>query len=120
MASAVPGVPAGWPAEVPPPGSEDFTARAVDWLLDIVPPGYREHDIFRRWPAALASLAHYHAKAVLEGHRQGYRVVRTELSAAVPPHAMDSVMEVYRTEGQRHADIARAVDLVARALYDAA
>lgn len=121
-APPVPGWPAppGWPAAVPPPGSGDFTERAVDWLLDAVPPGYRDHRLFRRWPALLASLAHYHAKAVLEGHRQGYRTARSELGGTVPPHAMNAVLAVYRTEGQRHAATAHSVDLVARALLDAA
>jgi len=112
-------VPPGWPAGVPPPGSDDFTDRAVDWLLDNVPAGYRDHGIFRRWPAALATLAHYHAQAVLNGHRQGYRTVRTELGGKVPPHAVDAVLDLYREEGQRHAEAARAVDLVARALFHA-
>lgn len=107
----------GWPAEVPPPDSGDFRAGAIRWLLDNVPPGYRDYDIFERWPAALASLAHYHAKAVLDGHRQGYRTVRTDLAGAVPPHAIDDVLEVYRVEGERHASVARQVDLVARALF---
>lgn len=115
----VPPVPPGWPAEVPPPGSDDFTARAVDWLLDKVPTGYRDHGIFSRWPAALASLAHYHVQALLNGYRQGYRTVRTELSGKIPPHAVDAVLAAYRVEGQGHAATAKAIDLVARALFDA-
>lgn len=110
-------VPPGWPAEVPPPDSDDFRIKAIRWLLDQVPSGYREYDIWERWPAALASFAHYHAKAVLDGHRRGYRTVRTDIADAVPPHAIDAVLEVYRVEGARHASTARAVDLVARALF---
>lgn len=111
--------PPGWPAEVTPPSSDDFTDRAVAWLLTIVPPGYGDYDIFLRWPPALASLAHHHAKAVVEGHRQGYRTVRTELASTIPPHAVTEVLEVYRAEGERHAALARQVDLVARALLHA-
>lgn len=110
-------VPPGWPVEVPPPGTDDFRDKAIRWLLGQIPSGYQEHDVFERWPAALASLAHYHVQAVLDGHRQGYRKVRTELADAVPPHVIDAVLEVYRVEGARHARIARAVDLVARALF---
>lgn len=112
-------VPPGWPAEVPPPDSGGFQVGAIRWLLDKVPPGYRGYDVFERWPAALALLAHYHAKAVLDGYRQGYRTVRTDLAGGVPAHVIDAVLEVYRVEGERHAGTARSVDLVARALFHA-
>lgn len=110
-------VPLGWPAEVPPPDSDDFRSKAIRWLLDTTPAGYQDYEIFERWPAALASLAHHHARAVLDGHRQGYRTVRTDLAGSVPPHVIDAVLEVYRVEGARHASTAKAVDLVARALF---
>jgi hypothetical protein len=109
-------VPPGWPAEVPSPGTDSFTEKATGFLLDALPPGYRDHDVFRRWPAALASLAHYHMEAVVVGHRQGFRTARTELGEYVPPHAIDAVLSAYRTEGQRLAAEAQSVDLVARAL----
>lgn len=110
-------VPLGWPIEVPPPDHDDFRGKAIRWLLDQAPPNYRDYDIWERWPAALASLAHYHAQAVLDGHRQGYRTVRTDLADAVPPQVIDAVLELYRVEGERHAKTARSVDLVARALF---
>lgn len=106
----------GWPARVPPPGTDAFTEKATGFLLDALPSGYRDHDVLRRWPAALASLAHYHMEAVIVGHRQGYRTARTELAQHVPPHAIDAVLSAYRTEGQRLAAEAQSIDLVARAL----
>jgi hypothetical protein len=112
-------LPPGWPPEVQPPSSGDFKDSAVAWLLDVVPDTYRDYDIFRRWPPALALLAHYHAHAVLRGHRQGYRIARTELGGSVPAHAMDSILRAYCTEGERFAAAAGAVDLVARALFRA-
>jgi len=63
-------LPLDWPAEVLPPGSEDFEASAVAWLLDIVPPDYRRHPVLRRHPAALAWMARYHAHACVEGARR--------------------------------------------------
>src|ERR1700735_2897915 len=30
-------IPPGWPTGVHPPGSEDFEATAIAWLLDVVP-----------------------------------------------------------------------------------
>jgi hypothetical protein len=108
--------PQGWPAGVHPPGSEDFASTAVGWLLDVVPPDYRLHGVLRRHPVALAAMARYHTKACVEGARQGYRTARTELADALPPHAIDTVLAVYRKEGARLAATARAVTLVERAL----
>jgi hypothetical protein len=88
----------------------------VTWLLDVVPPDYRLHGVLRRHPIALATMARYHSRACVEGARQGYRTARTELAEVLPEHAVDAVLAAYRTEGQRLAATARAVDLVARAL----
>jgi hypothetical protein len=101
---------------VHPPGSEDFESTAIGWLLDVVPPDYRLHGVLRRYPVALATMARYHAKACVEGARQGYRTARTELAGALPPHAIDTVLAAYRKEGARLAATAEAVDLVERAL----
>jgi hypothetical protein len=109
-------VPPGWPAGVHPPGSEDFESTAVGWLLDVVPPDYRLHGVLRRYPVALAAMARYHAKACVEGAREGYRTARTELADTLPPHAIDTVLAAYRKEGARLAATARAVGLVERAL----
>jgi hypothetical protein len=109
-------VPPGWPAGVHPPGSDEFERTAVTWLLDVVPPDYRLHGVLRRHPIALATMARYHSRACVEGARQGYRTARTELAEVLPEHAVDAVLAAYRTEGQRLAATARAVDLVARAL----
>src|SRR5216683_3740063 len=108
--------PPGWPAGVHPPGSDDFESTAVGWLLDVVPPDYRLHGVLRRYPFALATMARYHAKACVEGARQGYRTARTELAGTLPPHAIDTVLAAYRKEGARLAATARAVGLVERAL----
>jgi hypothetical protein len=108
--------PPGWPAGVHPPGSDDFESTAVGWLLDVVPPDYRLHGVLRRYPVALATMARYHSRACVEGARQGYRTARTELTGALPPHAIDTVLAAYRKEGARLAATARAVALVERAL----
>lgn len=86
------------------------------WLLDVVPPDYRLYGVLRRHPAALASLARHHLAACVEGARQGYRTARTELGGAVPPHGLDAVLAVYRSEGRRLVATANAVGLVERAL----
>lgn len=112
-------IPPGWPTGVHPPGSEGFTESAVAWLLETVPPDYRLHGVLRRHPSALAALARHHTAACVEGARQGYRTVRTELAETVPPHAIDAVLAAYRTEGRRLAAAAKAVELVERALSSA-
>jgi hypothetical protein len=109
-------MPAGWPAGVHPPGSEEFESTAIGWLLDVVPPDYRLHGVLRRYPVALATMARYHTEACVAGARQGYRMARTELGDTLPPHAVDTVLAAYRKEGARLAETARAVGLVERAL----
>ena len=105
-------LPHGWPAEVRPPGSEDFETSAVAWLLDVLPDDFRRHPVVRRYPAALASMARYYALAFAEG----YRAARVELGVAVPPHAVDGVLAAYKTEGFKLARVARGLGLVERAI----
>ena len=109
-------VPPGWPTGVHPPGSNDFEVTAVAWLLDVVPPDYRLYGVLRRHPIALASMAHHHVAACVQGAREGYRSARTELGGALPAHGVDAVLAAYRSEGRRLVDTARAVDLIGRAL----
>jgi hypothetical protein len=101
---------------VHPPGSTDFETTAVAWLLDVVPPDYRQHEVLRRHPIALAAMAQHHVTACVQGAREGYRTARTELGRALPPHSLDEVLAAYSTEGRRLVDTAQAVDLLARAL----
>ena len=109
-------VPPGWPTGGHPPGSTDFEATAVAWLLDVVPPDYRLYGVLRRHPIALATMARHHVAACVQGAREGYRSARTELGGALPAHGVDAVLAAYRSEGRRLVDTARAVDLIGRAL----
>jgi hypothetical protein len=52
----------------------------------------------------------------VEGAREGYRTARVELGVALPPHAVDGVLAAYKMEGFKLAAIARAVELVERAI----
>jgi hypothetical protein len=72
--------------------------------------------VVRRYPAALASMALQHARACVEGARQGYRAARAELGVFLPPHAVDGVLAAYRAEGFKLAAVARGVELVGRAI----
>jgi hypothetical protein len=109
-------LPPGWPAGVHPPGSTDFEATAVAWLLDVVPPDYRLHGVLRRHPIALATMARHHVAACVQGAREGYRSTRTELTGVLPAASVDAVLAAYRSEGRRLVDVAQGVDLIGRAL----
>jgi hypothetical protein len=108
-------LPAGWPEAVAPPGTEDWEASAIEWLLDLVP-DLRGHTAVRRFPVILAVMARHIATGSLDGARQGYRTARSELGEAVPPHAVDAALTAYRDEGRRLAAAAKGVELVERAL----
>lgn len=108
-------VPHGWPKEVQPPGSEGWEATATAWLLDLLPE-YRQYKMMCRHPVILAFTARHVTSGTVDGARQGYRTVRTELAEHAPPHAVDDALKAYRTEGFRLAKTVQAVTLVERAL----
>jgi hypothetical protein len=109
-------VPPGWPDTVHPPGSPGFERTAVSWLLDVVPPDYRTHDVLVRHPLALAALARHHLAACVEGARSGYRSARAELGKDLPPDGLTAVLSAYQAEGRRLVAAASAVELIGRAL----
>lgn len=105
-----------WPASVHPPGSDSFERTALEWLFDHVPADYRLHGVLRRHPVALSRLARQYVSAALEAAREGYRTARVDLRDQLPPHALDQVMSAYLAEGQRTADVLRAIEAVDAAL----
>ncbi|MCG5219926.1 hypothetical protein [Streptosporangium sp. KLBMP 9127] len=109
-------VPPDWPPAVLPPGSPDWEASAVIWLLDAVPPDYRAYGVLRRHPLALARMAGYHVRSSVEAARTGYRGAAVDLKDHLPPHVIEAVLEAYREEGPRLVRLATAIDLVERAL----
>ncbi|HUN35951.1 MAG TPA: hypothetical protein VMU95_28470 [Trebonia sp.] len=111
-------VPAGWPAAVQPPESDGFQPSAVAWLLDVLPPGYRGQRRVQRYPIGLAVIARHHTQACVEGTRQGYRAIRSELSRCLPSEDIDAVLVIYATEGKRQVVTARSVALVEEALFE--
>ena len=83
-------MPTGWPDEVSPPGTPDWEASAVAWLLDLVPE-YRQHATVRRQPVVLAFIARHVIDGATEGARLGYLTTRRELGELAPPHAVDAL-----------------------------
>ncbi len=61
-------------------------------------------------------IARHVTAGAAEGARAGYRTARTELGAALPAHAVDTVLTAYRDEGRRLAAAAKAAELVECAL----
>ena len=111
-----PSVPPGWPEQVRPPGAPDWERTAVAWLLELVPPDYRAHEVLRRYPVLLARFARDHVAAGLEAARAGWRTVRVELADDLPADAMEAAIAAYEREGARLAAAARGVGVVAGAL----
>jgi hypothetical protein len=99
---------------VAPPGTDDWESSAVEFLLGLVPE-LRVHAV-RRYPVALALIAVHEVSGAVEGARAGYRVARSELGEALPPHAVDVALRAYRDEGRRLVAAERAARLVERAL----
>ena len=108
--------PPGWPRAVPDPESPEFAARAVGWLLEICPPQYRGHDVFRRHPVIIARLAALHAEASLQAARTGYAGARRDLAGRVPPEAVEEALVALSKEGAHLAALVREVGLVEEAL----
>lgn len=109
-------VPPGWPRAVPDPEAPRFADRVVSWLLDLCPPDYRAHDVFRRHPVILARLAALHADASLAAARAAYAGARRDLAGRVPPEAIDETLAALSREGAHLAARVREVGLVEEAL----
>ncbi|MCF2526297.1 hypothetical protein [Yinghuangia soli] len=108
--------PPGWPRGVRPPGVEGWEETAVRWLYDLVPPGYRRHEVLRRHPELLARMARQHVAAALQAARYGYGTARVDLRDRVEVHVVESVLRMYEYEGSRAAALEREVSLVEEAL----
>jgi hypothetical protein len=102
---------------VPDPESPEFAARVVGWLLDLCPPGYRQHEVFRRHPVVLARLAALHAEASLQAARSAYAGARRDLAGRVPPEAVEETLAALSREGALLAAQVREVGLVEEALH---
>ncbi len=109
-------VPAGWPAQVRPPGAPDWERSAVSWLLDLCPPDYRGHAVVTRYPVVLAWLAGHHVEGQLQATRRALASARTELADAVPPQALREALEAVETELAQLVATHRGLALVAQAL----
>ena len=108
--------PAGWPGEVRPPGVPGWERSAVAWLLDLAPPDYRGYSVLTGHPVALAVVVGHHVEAQRSGARTALAGARRELSDAIPPPALDALLEALAQEEARLAAAHRGVGLVEQAL----
>ncbi len=112
-------VPAGWPAELPPPGAAGWERRAIGWLYDLCPPDHRGYAVLQRWPVLLARVAGENVTAAAQACRHGAATARAELrelAGGLPPEAVDALLAMYEREALRLERAARGVELVQRAL----
>lgn len=108
-------LPPDWPADVRPPGTDDFERTSVNWLLDHCPPDFRAYETLRRHPGLLVRLAVEQLRAALEACRAGYRTARADLKD-VDARVLDELLAVYEHEGRRLAAAVRSAELLAAAL----
>lgn len=109
-------VPPGWPHQVHPPGTPEWTRSASAWLFDICPPDYRSYDVLRRHPIVLARVAAHHLEAGIEAARTGLATARQELSDLVDVATVDEAVAAYEREGARLLATSRSLALVEQAL----
>lgn len=104
--------PPGWPADLPPVGFEE---QVTGWLLDRLPPEFRTSPI-RKHPLVLALAAREHALATLEGAREVYRNVRSDLRDHVTPEEIDAGLVALEALAAQFARTVREVQLVEEAM----
>lgn len=109
----------GWPQDLPHPGTREFQGRVVNWLLDRGPGDLRTTAL-RRHPVALAAFLVHFLDGCLVGARAAYAQARVELGPAMEPVDVAEVMRALEAEGARLVQTRREVDLVRRALLEAA
>ncbi len=105
--------PAGWPRDLPPPGTPEFDERVTSWLLDRGPEGLRTSDL-RHLPHALARVVDHFVAGALQGMRQAYATARGDLADTVEPDELTRVLVALEAEGARLLQVQREVRIVGR------
>ena len=109
-------VPAGWPAEVPPPDAPGWERRASGWLFDQCPADLRAHDVLKRHPLVLAYVAVGQVDGALGGLQAALASMRADLRDAVPPDALAEALDALQQQQAQLEATRRSVRLVAEAL----
>lgn len=109
-------VPAGWPEHVRPPGTRDWEASAVAYLLDCCPADFRAYKVLRNHPAVLVQFAEQFVEGQCTAVQDGLASVRSSLRGQVRPDVVETAAEVWLEQGARLMRTRRAVGLVGQAL----
>ena len=108
--------PAGWPRQVRPPDAPDWERTAVNWLFDICPPEYRDHQALRRHVVVLARFAVLHVEASQAACRRGLSEARAELRDVADLDVVEAAVLAWQSEDARLQKVRREVGLVEQAL----
>ncbi|MFD9947661.1 hypothetical protein ACFWYW_46655 [Nonomuraea sp. NPDC059023] len=110
-------LPDAWPPDVPAPGADGWPDKAIDWLLEAMPPDYRKHRaVLAKHPVQLARSAYEHAVRARNAMQESYRGAAVDLRDQLPPEAITKVLDVHRAELARLAELQQAIEHVGRAL----
>ncbi|WP_203335694.1 hypothetical protein [Nocardioides limicola] len=108
--------PPGWPRQVRPPDAPDWERTAVNWLLDLCPPGFRHYPGLRRHPVVLARFAVLQVEAGQTAARRGLRDTRIDLADVASAAVVEAAVQTWQIEEARLAGVRREVGLVEEAL----
>ena len=89
---------------------------AVAWLLDLAPADYRGYPVLTGHPVALAVVVGHHVAAQQAGARAALAGARRELTGALPPPALEQLLDALAQEEARLVSAGRGVGLVEEAL----
>ena len=108
--------PPGWPAQVRPPGSEDWEVTATAFLLDCCPSDYRAYPVLRRHPVVLARFAATFVGAQVSASADDLARLRTGLEDYVGPEVAQAAVEAWEEQSAHLRRVQREVGLVEEAL----
>jgi hypothetical protein len=109
-------LPPGWPERVRPPGSQDWEATAVAYLLDCCPADFRAYRVLRNHPVVLARFAAQFVEGQCRTTQEGLAGIRTNLAGHVSYEVVEAAAQAWLEQGARLARTRRAVGLVEEAL----
>ncbi len=112
----LPFLPAGWPAEVLPPGVEDWERSASAFLFDCCPADFRGYQVLRRHPVVLAQFAAQFVASQVQASEEGLSQARVGLRDLVEPQVVEEAVDTWQRELVRLQGVREAIALVDDAL----
>lgn len=108
--------PAGWPAEVRPPGTPGWETSAIAYLFDCCPANFRGYPVLRNHPIVLAQFARQFVTGQCSTTAAGLAEVRTSLRGCAPPEVVEAATQAWHREGALLLRTRRGVGLIEDAL----